>query len=124
VRGDHAEVVQLLMQLGGKVRATSGALVDLQTTPLSRRAHVRGSESLHHVENAHDLLLVAFCANLAGAAACGAVGAESPITQSARPVAASEEIPAAASMCSYISDERSSSCRVPCVSVSIDVYLP
>lgn len=38
VRGDHAEVVQLLMQLGGKVRATSGALVDLQTTPLSRHA--------------------------------------------------------------------------------------
>ena len=38
VRGDHAEVVQLLMQLGGKVRATSGALVDLQTTPLSRYA--------------------------------------------------------------------------------------
>ena len=38
VRGDHAEVVKLLMQLGGKVRATSGALVDLQTTPLSRRA--------------------------------------------------------------------------------------
>jgi hypothetical protein len=36
VRGDHAEVVQLLVQLGGKVRATSGALVDLQTTPLSR----------------------------------------------------------------------------------------
>ena len=38
VRGDHAEVVQLLVQLGGKVRATSGALVDLQTTPLSRCA--------------------------------------------------------------------------------------
>ena len=38
MRGDHAEVVQLLMQLGGKVRATSGALVDLQTTPLSRSA--------------------------------------------------------------------------------------
>ena len=40
VRGDHAEVVQLLVQSGGKVRATSGALVDLQTTPLSRCADV------------------------------------------------------------------------------------
>lgn len=29
-------MVQLLMQLGAKVRATSGALIDLQTTHLSR----------------------------------------------------------------------------------------
>ncbi len=36
VRGDHGEVVNLLVSAGGKVRATSGALIDLQTTQLSR----------------------------------------------------------------------------------------
>ena len=36
VRGDHGEVVNLLVTSGGKVRATSGALIDLQATQLSR----------------------------------------------------------------------------------------
>lgn len=36
VRGDHGEVVNLLAAAGAKVRATSGALVDLQTTQLAR----------------------------------------------------------------------------------------
>lgn len=38
VRGDHGEVVNLLVSAGGKVRATSGALIDLQATQLSRYA--------------------------------------------------------------------------------------
>ena len=42
MRGDHGEVAQLLRQLGAKVRATSGALIDLQTTTLARSA---GSET-------------------------------------------------------------------------------
>ena len=36
VRGDHGEVVNLLVAAGAKVRASSGALIDLQTTQLAR----------------------------------------------------------------------------------------
>lgn len=38
VRGDHGEVVKLLVAAGAKVRSTSGALIDLQTTQASRYA--------------------------------------------------------------------------------------
>jgi len=38
VRGDHGEVVNLLVAAGAKVRASSGALIDLQTTQLARYA--------------------------------------------------------------------------------------
>lgn len=38
VRGDHIEVVKLLVAAGAKVRSASGALIDLQTTQASRYA--------------------------------------------------------------------------------------
>lgn len=38
VRGDHGEVVKLLVAAGAKVRSTSGALIELQTTQVTRYA--------------------------------------------------------------------------------------
>lgn len=38
VRGDHGEVVKLLVAAGAKVRSASGALIDLQTTQAARYA--------------------------------------------------------------------------------------